>query len=244
MYQLFLLEQQVRGLRTRQDAATRRLTAQKTKLGQLEQQLQEMTGQLKQVQAKAGTLETEAKSADAKIQHLRDQMNTVKNNREYSALLLEVSTLKAEKGKVEDQALAEMERVESLKKEHETLAAKVAEQVKIVHGAETEVEAAKREVGDQLDEVTAKRDDAQKELPADSLAQFRRLTVVHDGEALAAVVEESRRHMEYSCGGCYMSIPVERVNSLMMKPNDLSFCPNCGRILFMEPELKSSFAKS
>ena len=238
--ELFLLDQQVRGLRTRLVAAETRQRALQGKADRLSQQRTELVSQHKMLQAKAGGFELQAREFEDRITRLREQMNTVTNNKEYSALLIEVNTMKLEKGKVEDQALEQMSQVETVAAELKELDEKLAEQNKLVGIAKAEVEAAGAEIAGQLAEVTQKRNAAEQQVPEEALNLFNRLADMHEGEALAPVIEESRRHMEYSCGGCYMSIPVERVNALSTRTDQAVCCPNCGRILFLDPELKAS----
>jgi len=170
----------------------------------------------------------------------REQMNSVKNNKEYSALLLEVNTIKADKAKLEEQTLEQMGKVETITTEVQQVATKAGEQEKLVAVAVAEVTSCRNEISAQLAALTTRRDAAAQLVPAEALTAFNRLAHVHDGEAMAPVIEESRRHMEYSCGGCYMSIPVERVNALTKEGDQVVCCTNCGRILFLEQELKAS----
>jgi predicted nucleic acid-binding Zn-ribbon protein len=242
--QLYLLDSQVRGLRTRLDAGVNRLGKLKGKLDQLSRQRAEVADQLKQNQVTATGLEKQAQAADERVNSLREQMNNVKSNKEYSALLLEVNTLKLDKGKLEEEALKAMEKVEQLKAQLAEFDAKIAEQTKLVQGGEAEVAAARAEVGQQLDDLTAKRNAAEAELPADVRTTFNKLSDMHEGDAMAAVHEQSRRHMEYTCAGCYMVLPAERLNALMRRPDEIVTCPSCGRILYLEQELKASFVKS
>jgi predicted nucleic acid-binding Zn-ribbon protein len=242
LYQLFLLDQQVRGLSTRLNAAKNRLKAQKTKLDQLNQQHHELAEQVKHVSAKTATLEGEANDIEQRIQLIRTRMNSVTNNKEYSAMLVEVNTIKIDKSKKEEEAIAQMEQRERLSGQLKELDAKLADQKKLVTVAEKEVVDRTAEVGQKLAEVTSQRDAASTEVPADALLAFNKAANNHDGEALAVVVEESRKHHEYSCGGCYMSIPVERLNSLMTRHNTLTSCPNCGRILYVADELRTSLS--
>lgn len=244
LYQVYLLDKNIRGLRTRLDAGTAVQKVQQTKLDQLARQRSELAEQHKLARAKSMTLESQAREADERVTKLRDQMNSVKTNKEYSALLIEVNTLKIEKGKLEDQALEQMGKVETLQKQIDEVELKIADQQKMLKHAEGEVAAAKAEVGEQLDKLSQERQQAAEGLPADVRTQFERALVVQDGEAMAEVIEESRKHLEYSCGGCYMQIPVERVNDLMRKPNDLTTCPACGRILYLQKELRQSLSVS
>ena len=239
LYDLYLLDQQVRGLRTRLDAATRRLKLQSTKLDQLKQQLNELNDQHKHAMAEVSTLEHQAGDADQRVNKLRDQMNSVRNNKEYSAMLVEVNTLKDEKSKLEDQALEKMTVSDNLKQRVTEVQEKAEKQSQLVEAAETEVHSAKEEVGEQLNDATAKRDAAATEMPADVMSVFNRLADHYDGEAMGEIEEQDRRRREYTCGGCYMELPIERVNALMMKPDELVTCPSCNRYLFIKQELKA-----
>lgn len=239
---LFLLDQQVRGLRGRSETALRHQKLQQTRLDRLLAQRNETAEQHKLIQAKASGFEHQARDVEDRIAHLREQMNSVKNNKEYSALLMEVSTLKNDKSKVEDQALELMGKVEQITADLKQLDEKVAQQQKLVASAETEVNASRAEVAQQLAEVSARREQAEQELPLETRQLFAKLADMHEGEAMAPVIEESRRHLEYSCGGCYMSIPVERVNALTTR-DDVVVCPNCNRILYLDQELKASMVR-
>lgn len=239
LYDLFLLDQQVRGLRTRLDAATRRVKLQSTKLDQLRQQHAELTDQNKHAQAEVSTLEHQSSDADERVTKLRDQMNNVRNNKEYSAMLVEVNTLKDEKSKLEDQALAKMTAAESLNERVAEVQDQVDRQSKLVESAEAEVQSAKDEVGVQLDDTTAKREAATADIPPQILPVFERLADHYDGESMGEIEEQDRRRREYTCGGCYMELPIERVNALMVKPDELVTCPSCNRYLFIKQELKA-----
>jgi uncharacterized protein len=239
LYDLFLLDQQVRGLRTRLDAATRRLTLQDKKLDQLRQQQAELSDQFKHAQAEVSTLEHQANDAEERVTKLREQMNNVRNNKEYSAMLVEVNTLKDEKSKLEDQALGKMSTADDLKQRLTEVGSQVENQVKLVESAKTEVKNAQDEVGVQLTEATEKREAAAALIPADTLATFERLAEHYEGETMGEIEEQDRKRREYTCNGCYMELPIERVNAVMVKPDELITCPSCNRFLYIKQELKA-----
>jgi len=242
MRELFGLENRVRGMRSRLDAATRRRNAQQTKLDQLTQQSAELDAELKRLKAHAATLESEAQAADQRVTELRDRMNSVTSNKEYSALLVEVNNLKVEKGKAEDEALEQMGKIDEMQGRADELSEKLAQQKKVVETSSEEVEAAREEVGDQLDTATTERDTAASALPDDVVTMFHKLADQYDGEAVATIEEQNRRRMEYICGGCYIQLPVESVNALMSKPDEVTICPACRRILLIDAELKTALA--
>lgn len=244
LHELFLLESRVRGMRTRLDSATRRRVALQTKLDQLTQQRNELADQIKLHKARAHNLEQQSNEVEQRIAKLREQMTQVTNNKEYSALLVEVNTIKIDKGTFEEQSLDELSQVDELQAKHDAIAAQAVEQEKMVAQAASEVESHTAEVGEKLNEATAERDEAATKIPPDVLTIFNRLAASYDGEAMAEVNEENRRRMEYTCGGCYMTIPVERLNTLFTKPDETTDCPNCGRLLFVGEALKESIVSS
>lgn len=238
--ELFNLDKQVRGMRTRLDAALSRTAAQQQKRQQLEQQRAELDRQLKAVQAKVNAYEGQLKDMDERIEKARAQMNSVRSNKEYSALLVEVNTLKVDKGKVEEQALEQMQQADAVKARIAEVDEKIAERQKLEAQSQNEVQAAREEAGARLDELTAQRDAAAEKLPPDVMKLFNRLADNYEGEAMAEVEEQSRRHREYICAGCYMELPFERVNVVMSRPDEVVTCPNCGRILYIHQDLKAA----
>jgi hypothetical protein len=237
--ELFLVDQQVRGLESRLDGARRGVRSQQIKIEQRTEQREQLIAQLKQAQAAAANAENEVASIEQKIERLRQQMNTAKTNKEYSAFLVEVNTLKVEKGKAEEQALEHMTRIDSLKEEIAEVEQKLAEEQRIKQLTDRELADRQAEVADQLAELKQQREQAASNLPADALAVFERLAENMDGEAMAPVIETDRRRLEYSCGGCYMSIPVEKVNILATQ-DKLVPCPSCNRLLYLEAALKEA----
>lgn len=242
LQQLNLLDRQIRGMRGRLDAAVRRQTAQQRKFEQLQQQTTELNSQLKHAQVQMNAQELQAAEIEARVVKLRDQMNSVTSNKEYQAMLVEINTLKLDKSKIDDQTLEQMTTVEELKQRQEELVQAAAAQGKMATMAQAEVGTAREAVGDQLDELTVQRDAAVTEVPDDARSVFERMSEANDGEAMAGVEEQDRRRREYICGGCYIQLPLEMVNSLIIRPDVLVICPNCSRILYLNQELKEALA--
>lgn len=242
LFAYFEIDQHLRAMRARLDAATRRHDAQARKLAQLKQSAQELNQQLKAAQAHAATLENEASSIEQRINAQREKMNNVTSNKEYSALLVEVNTLKADKSKLDDQQLEAMSKAETLEAESKDLAGRVEAQSRLVENASKEVEEAKAEAGGKVEELEQQREAAAEPLSDAIRKQFDRLSHTYDGEAMAEISEQDRRRMEYTCGGCYTLLPVESVNALITKPDEITTCGTCNRILYVSKELRESLA--
>lgn len=239
---LNLADRQVRGLRSRLDARSRRLKVLQTRLDQLLQQQRELDQQHRQTQTRAQTLENEANAAEARVESLRGRMNSVTSNKEYAAILVEVNTLKEEKSKLEDEALAQMSRAEGIQEQLGGLKGQVQEQQVLVDGARAELEAAEAEVRDRLAEVTAERKVAADALDGKALKLYEELSERYEGEAIAEIEEQDRRRREYTCGACYMGLPIERVNAALTQAEVLTTCPSCGRILQAAAEMREGLS--
>ncbi len=238
--ELFTLDLQVRGLRSRVDAASRRLSAQRTKLEQLQRQAAELHDQYMHAKTSATSLETDSKAVEARIEKVRQVMAGVRSNKEYSALLVEVNTLKAEKDVFETKALDQMSKVEELQERAEELKTKVEAQAKLVAGAEQDVQEGQAEIADQLGDLEKERAAAAQPIDPDTLALYQKLNEDTEGEALGEIEEQDRRRMEYTCGACFMSLPIQVVNATLTAKDKPVTCSSCGRILYVKPELKEA----
>lgn len=241
LWNLYLIDQQVRGLENRLRASKRREHAQQVKLQEIEQEREHLNHQLKENHASVANLENEVNTLDQRVEQYRRQMNSAKTNKEYSSLLVEMNTLKTKKSKVEEQALERMTRADALRQETAAMEQKVQEQTQNHQKARDQLEQRQAEVGDRLDALKEQRAEAAAEVPPEPLAIFERLAETLDGEAMAPVIEADRRNSEFSCGGCYMQLPMERVNQLISR-DTLVRCDSCHRILYLEPELREAMS--
>jgi len=239
LHELYLVDQQVRGLQSRLDAATTYVRVQTNKLDTLNKQLAELSDQHRQAQASEANLENDIKGAEQRIEKLREQMNSAKTNKEYSAFLVEVNTLKADKSKLEERALELLGESDKLKERIDELKRQVEAQEKVKAHAESELAERKQEVGEDLERLKAQRADKAAKVPDSTLSVFEKLADDTDGEPMAPVEQDNPRRMEYNCGGCFMSIPAEMVNRLATQ-DDIVLCTSCGRILYLAPSMKES----
>jgi len=237
------IDKQISGLRTRLDGATARLSAQQTKLDRISQQKAELEDQHKRIKSATHNLETEVAGLDEKIETHRAQMNSVTSNKEYSALLVEINTLKDKKNTLEDNVLQHMQATDQLDAKLADINTRFDDQQKLVDLAKQEVEESKAAVQDRLDSLNEERKQAAADIPADALKTYNRALEVHDGDAMAMVTCQDKRRNEFTCESCFMTLPVECVNTLMTRQDELVNCPSCSCILYVNPAFKESMAK-
>ena len=192
--------------------------------------------QLSKVQA--DRLELELKSNDESISKLRASLNSAKTNKEYSALLTQLNTTKADNSKVETQTFELLKDIEADEAECRDIQTQIDEQKQNLEQTrkESEVLAAKYQA--QIDDIQAEWDKIAKSVPAEQLKIFNRVAETYDGQAVVEVEQQEGEKGAYSCGGCFMGVPAESVNMLMTK-DDIIRCPNCTRILVLSNEHES-----
>ncbi|HZW09316.1 MAG TPA: hypothetical protein VFF69_05375 [Phycisphaerales bacterium] len=234
LLRVYQLDRQLAGLQSRLRAAERFLAEQTRQLQALEIKRNALAAQSKQIAASVANQELDIKGTDERIEHLREQMNQARTNKEYKAFLTEINTLKADKSKVEEEALGQMTKSDELKGQLEQVEASYAERQRMRGVAETDCNARREEIAGRLGELEAERAKAAAEVPGDVLAHYERLHELREDDAMAPVEITDRRRHEYNCGACMMSLPMEVSISLLS--GKLTICSNCQCILYLPKE--------
>jgi predicted nucleic acid-binding Zn-ribbon protein len=177
-------------------------------------------------------LELELKSRDEQIIRLRASLNTARTNKEYSAVLTQLNTTKADNSKIESQSLELLKNIEADEAECEEIQSQINEQKQHLEQLRTEVETLASKYQAEIDKIQAEWDQAAQIIPDKLLEIFKRVTETYDGQAVALIEQQDGKKGAYSCGGCFMGITAECVNLLMTK-DDIIRCPNCTRILVL-----------
>ncbi|MBI5724964.1 MAG: hypothetical protein HZA50_13470 [Planctomycetes bacterium] len=186
----------------------------------------------------ADGLELDLKTKEEQVARYRIALNTAKTNKEYSAILTQINTIKADNARIEEEVLRIRVEIDSVGAE----AQKAAQQVLHEQERLKEVQATNTAELDKLNamhsELAAKRQEAAKDVARDILATFDRLSEQYEGEAMAAIeIHGKRPPFEYVCGGCYMGLNAEHANALSSPELDqVRTCDNCGRILYLPPK--------
>jgi len=243
LIRLNLVDAQLRGLRSRLTTAERYLKGQQAKQEEHQGRQQELKSRKKQVKAAIGNKEIEVQAIDARLEKLRNELNEAVTNKVYSAVLTEMNTVKLERKEVEDGMIELMEQVETTEQELADTEGLIQERKGVCKLAQAQYDERKSEIGERLTELEQERKQAAESIPPSELAMFNKLADDYDGEAMAPIVEVSRRNREYVCGECSLQIPFERVSNLLCGGDSLILCAACKRILFMEEETRGALVK-
>jgi len=186
--------------------------------------------QLEKVQS--DRLELELNSREGEITKLRASLNSAKTNKEYSALLTQLNTTKADSSKIEDQVLDLLKNTETDEDECSEIKEQIEQQKQKLEQIRKESETSTEKYQKEINQVEDEWKQVAKSIPADNLEIFQRVAETYDGEAIAVVEEHGGTNKTYTCGGCFMGITAESVNLLLIK-DEIIRCPNCTRILVL-----------
>jgi predicted nucleic acid-binding Zn-ribbon protein len=204
----------LQAIRETQEQATAAVEAQRTRLA----------GARKELRAREKDLEqnaSEKAKRDAKLYE-------VKTNKEYSAVLAEIETLKVEKGRVEEEILALMETQERMTREIAEAEGRLKRQTEEARAQQAAATEELRALEADVALVRAERESLAKDVPRDSMAQYSRLLKGRGGLAVAVVGANG------ICTGCRLTVTPQRFNELRQSTQILT-CENCGRILYYQP---------
>ena len=113
-----------------------------------------------QRKATLANTETETGSIDTRIDHLRDELKKAVNDKQYSALLAEMNTLKERRKAFEDDLFSEMSAIEELEAVATEIHQRTEEREKVLQVASKELKTRESEISEQLAELEKERDAA------------------------------------------------------------------------------------
>ncbi len=236
---LYRVDQQLTGLKSRLRSAEAYLREQERQLREIDEKLGSLRSQIRQLEATEHNDETEVRSLDERIAKARDRMNNAATSKEHAALLTEVNTLKADKGLIEERAIETLQKLDTLREQLAEVEGQKVEREKVRGVAEADRAQKAEDIKDRVEELEAEREKRRADVPASALDVYESARELLGDEVMAPVEEQDRRNKEYACGSCFTHLPVELV-SILMKRGDLTRCPSCSVILYMEEELRDS----
>lgn len=188
--------------------------------------LHEAEGQLRALRTRYDAGDLDLKTFEGEIERFESQLTAVKTNKEYSAILSEVATKKADIAKIEDEMLMLMDSLEQKEttiqecRESKRLAEKDRENHK------DEIAQEQGEVDKGLAQVSAEREAMAAGIAPEALHQYERILEKRGATAVVPVVDNS-------CQGCFMKMTPE-VQAQLLKNESIIYCKFCSRIIYLD----------
>ena len=217
-------DRKLEGLRQQIMEGPKRIQENEQELDRLLQRLEKEKGRIEETNKLQRQFEGEVEDGFERIKKSKARLLTIKNNKEYQAVLKEIDeTEKAIKDK-EDKILGIMEEREQLQ---QTLDEKAKDLSAIRDRVGKEVKSIQAEVDharQRLSEEEKEREGVAKVVDSGILAKYENLRIARGGIAVSEVLNAT-------CSGCNMNIPPQMYNELQRR-DALRFCPNCERIIY------------
>jgi predicted nucleic acid-binding Zn-ribbon protein len=234
------IERKLSQVRSRLRIRTASVSAQQKKIDDLQDQVDSLEQQCLDRRKQADSFELTLKESDERVSKLRGDLHSAKSNKEYSALLTQINTLKADNAKIEDQTLKIMQEIETLKSQAEEISKGMESEQKRLEDVKSNTDEEIQRLTKMKEDLEAQREQAAKDIDPESLAVFDRIAESYDGEAMAPIeIHGKKPPHSYVCGGCYMGLTPEHANALGVR-DEIRTCDNCGRILYLESHAKAS----
>jgi len=177
--------------------------------------------------------EAAIQDASEKLKHYQQQISLVRTQREYSALLTEIDTVKGSIKGLEEQVLAGMEGYEAAQKKLTEERAAFAELDDRYQQALAQWQGERPAVEQQAETLRAEVTQLRSELPRATLTNFERVYERRAGDAVAPLRKSSGPGGPiYHCGGCNYRVRLQVVGEIRNK-GSLVQCDGCRRFLYV-----------
>ena len=215
-------------IKAEQDAIPAKLEELDIKTNEYREEVARLEEELKVQKLNIREAESKTQDLDEKEKKYKGQLNTVKTNREYSALLTEIEAVKREKQEIDDEVLKSMEKSESIEAKIDESKKTLDAYLEETKDSRDELTAKKKEFDEEIAVEQQKRDNLVVRIDKTILSFYEKIASSRPGTAVVPVAFES-------CRGCHGMIPLQMINEVR-KGDQIITCPNCGRILFYEEE--------
>jgi len=218
---IFLLESELKQLPAAIEAIQAAVSDAQNAVGRLKAELDVAR---KAIRAKEKDLEVSA----AKRAKSEARLYEVKTNKEYSAVLVEIEEIKQEKGRIEEEILAQMETQERCARQIQEGETALKLREGEARREEAAVRARMQALEADLDILRVSRESLVRQFPRDLLASYDRILRHRNGAAVVQVLPGA------ICGGCRVTLTPQRFHEIRQQ-SALFTCESCGRYQYWIP---------
>lgn len=162
-----------------------------------------------------------------KEQKVQAKLRSVKNNKEYQALLKEIEDVRGKNSEIEDKMIEFLDQMDITEK---IIATKKDEYINIFERAKSEKESIKQNAEarkKRLAELDMESAEVSGLVDPEFLKRYLIIKEQDPGELAVVPVKDA------VCHGCNVNIPPQLYNELF-RCDSLRFCPNCQRIIYIK----------
>jgi len=195
----------------------------KNRLSNLVRELSTIKQDLESAKKQNRAIELDIRSLTGKLNKYQEQIYSVKTNKEYDAITLEIENLEEQIEETELKGVELLEREEKLTAEVSRLDEQISELKRLLSEKEIELKEKLDQTEAEQQVLTSERNDIILAIDRRLLMSYERIRKGRDGIALAEI-------KDYTCNACYTTIPAQTVVEVR-KMDKIINCEVCGRIL-------------
>jgi predicted nucleic acid-binding Zn-ribbon protein len=172
-------------------------------------------------------LESEVETSRQKLSKYRDQLMSVKTNKEYQAMLAEIASCEKEISTKEDLILERMMLIDEWNEKQRAAKKELDAREKEISARRLELEAFRAQSENELGQLEGQRSLLRQSLAPELIELYERIATVRHGVAVAPALDQS-------CQGCHVRLRPQLFNEV--KTNlQIIRCESCNRILYYPP---------
>ncbi len=191
--------------------------------------LKELEGRLKGIQLKRKEAEVELAGKEGDIKKSNADLSKIKTNKEYTAKIHEIESLKADQSIVEEKILVFFEDADKVNAEIAKEKQFVVEEEKKFQAAQKQFDEEMQIAQDRIKVLEAQRKQYLPDIDPNVLNRYTKLLAHKEGLAIVPVQGSA-------CGGCFMNLTTQIINHIKMHES-LEECEKCSRILYIKDQL-------
>jgi len=209
------------------NALAEKIKANNDQISSLKNRLTSAKDTLKALQAKKKAWELEASSKEELIQKHQKELNSLKSNDAYKAMLGEIDAAKGALTKFEDDILETMESIENGEKDLKEKEQTVKADEGVIKGAIQKLESEKTQIQNVEKTKREEREKFAQTVPEKVRSYYQSLREKRAGVAIVPVINNT-------CSGCGMNLTQNQIVDIK-KAKKMVLCESCSRILYFPP---------
>jgi len=190
----------------------------------------EVKEKLKHKLSQKKDIENQILGIEENIKKSQREVNEVKSNDAFKALMIQIENLKKDKDNLETQELEIMEEIDALNSQEKTIQSEYKKKEEEKENKIKEIQEKAEKIKKELEELKNKRKDILPKIDPQILSRYENIRIRKNGIAFVSVKIDKEN---YFCGGCNMKLtPEQRVG--VHKKNNIVTCENCGRMMYLK----------
>ena len=182
--------------------------------------------EIENLQKNRKDIELEVQGENDHMAKAKTKLPAVKTNKEYTAILAEVETIKEKVAGLEDKELEIMEILEERQKEIPAIEKKCKEEDSHFQEYKAKKDAELERMKKELDSLLAKRDSVTYQIDKVMVQRYEKLVKARDGQAVVLLRENV-------CQGCFQQVLPQMVINVKVGES-IQQCSNCMCFLYWE----------